>query len=105
MLKNFYLKTQSNILQIKLKNYLSNLKVVAKKMIDLLKNSKLIVNSPKEFLNELKQKYPNLIYILCESFLNDKLKQKLEFLPDGLENAINNSMDKALSRFKDKFKI
>lgn len=87
------------------KNYLSNLKVVAKKMIDLLKNSKLIVNSPKEFLNELKQKYPNLIYILCESFLNDKLKQKLEFLPDGLENAINNSMDKALSRFKDKFKI
>lgn len=86
------------------KNYLSKLKLVLKKILDLIKNSNLIINSPKEFLKELRQKYPNLIYLLCDSYINDKIKQKIEFLPDGLENALNASMDKALAKFKEKFK-
>ena len=87
------------------KNYLSNLKVVVKKIMDLIKNSKLLVNSPNEFLNELRAKYPNLIYLLCESYLNSELKNKLKFLPDSIENALNSQLNQTLSKFKDKFKI
>ena len=83
-------------------NYLSKLKVVVKKIISLIESSNLKINSPEEFLNELKQKYPNLLYLICESVLNDKLKKKLEFLPDGIENALNNAMDDALKKMKNK---
>lgn len=84
-------------------NYLSKIKVVIKKIVDLLDNSKLKFNSPKEFLTELRQRYPGLLYLLCESFLNDKLKKKLEFLPDSLENKLNDALDNTLSKFKRKF--
>jgi hypothetical protein len=87
------------------KNYLSNLKVIVKNIMDLIKNSKLLVNSPNEFLYELKAKYPNLIYLLCESYLNNELKNKLKFLPDSIENALNSQLNQTLSKFKDKFKI
>ncbi len=73
--------------------------------MDLIKNSKLLVNSPNEFLYELKAKYPNLIYLLCESYLNNELKNKLKFLPDSIENALNSQLNQTLSKFKDKFKI
>ena len=84
------------------KNYLSNLKSIIKKIIDLLKNSKLIINSPNEFLDELKQKYPNLIYILCESYINETLKKHLEFLPDSIKVAIDSACKIALSKLGDK---
>ncbi len=83
-------------------NYLSKLKVVVKRIIHLIESSNLKINSPEEFLNELKQKYPNLLYLVCESVLNDKLKKKLEFLPDGIENALNGAMDDALKKMKKK---
>ena len=83
-------------------NYLSKLKVLVKKIISLIESSNLKINSPEEFLNELRQKYPNLLYLVCESVLNDKLKKKLEFLPDGIENALNNAMDDALKKMKNK---
>ena len=86
-------------------NYLSKLKVVIKKIVALLEGSDLKINSPDEFLKELKQKYPNLLYMLCESVLNDKLKKKLEILPDGVENALNDAMDGALNKLKKKFKF
>ncbi|CAF0765942.1 unnamed protein product [Brachionus calyciflorus] len=86
-------------------NYLSKLKVIVKKIANLLESSKLKFNSPREFLAELKQRYPDLLYLLCESYLNDNLKQKLEFLPDPLENALNDAMNGALSKFKNKFKF
>lgn len=86
-------------------NYLSKMKVVVKKIVALLESSKLKVNSPKEFLTEFKQRYPDLLYLLCESYLNDNLKKKLEFLPDSLENSLNNALDGALSKFKNKFKF
>ena len=84
-------------------NYLSKLKVIVKDIVKLIENSNLKINSPEEFLNELKKKYPNLLYMLCESVLNDKLKKKLEFLPDGIENALNGAMDDALNKMKKKF--
>lgn len=87
------------------KNYLSKLKVAVKNIIHILDNSKLKVNSPREFLTELRQRYPDLLYLLCESFLNDTLKKKLEFLPDPLENALNDALNGALNKFKNKFKF
>lgn len=87
------------------KNYLSKLKVVFKDIVRLLENSKLKFNSPKEFLAEFNQNYPNLLYLVCESLVNDKFKKKIEFLPDGIENAINDAVDDALSKFKNKFKF
>jgi hypothetical protein len=86
-------------------NYLSKLKVMVKNIMALLDNSKLKINSPKEFLTELRQRYPDLLYLLCESFLNDTLKKKLEFLPDPLENALNDALNGALNKFKNKFKF
>lgn len=87
------------------KNYLSNLKVVVKKMFYLLKQSKLKFNSPREFLSEVKKQYPDLVYVLCKDLLDDKLKKKLEFLPDNLEDALGGVIDGALDKFKDKFKF
>lgn len=87
------------------KNYLSKMKVIIKKIISILDDSKLQVNSPKEFLTELRQRYPDLLYLLCESFLNDTLKKKLEILPDPLENALNDALNGALNKFKNKFKF
>ena len=87
------------------KNYLSSLKVVLKKVLQLIKNSKLKINSPKEFLGEMRQRYPDLIYLLCKDLLDEKLKKKLQFLPDSLENAINDQLDSVLSKFKNKFKV
>lgn len=84
-------------------NYLSKLKVMLKEIIELLKESKLKFNSPKEFLSEIKSQYPDLIYILCKDLLDDKLKKKLKFLPDDLEEAVNGAIDSALDKFKDKF--
>lgn len=87
------------------KNYLSNLKVVLKKILNLLKQSKLKFNSPREFLSEVKKQYPDLVYVLCKDLLDDKLKKKLEFLPDSLEDALGGVIDGALDKFKDKFKF
>lgn len=86
-------------------NYLSKLKVILKKIIELLKSSKLQINSPKEFLSEVKAQYPNLIYIVCKDMLDEKLKKKLEFLPDNLEGAVSGAIDGALDKFKNKFKL
>lgn len=86
-------------------NYLSKLKVLVKKIIDLLDETKLKFNSPKEFLTEFKQRYPDLLYLICESYINDHVKDKIEFLPDSIENALNDAMDSALSKFKNKFKF
>jgi hypothetical protein len=86
-------------------NFLSKMKVVIKKIIALLESSHLKINSPKDFLVEFRQRYPDLLYLLCESYLNDNLKKKLEFLPDSLENALNNALDGALNKFKNKFKL
>jgi hypothetical protein len=86
-------------------NYLSKLKVVLRKILDLLKESKLQINSPREFLNEVKMQYPNLIYILCKDMLDEKLKKKLEFLPDNLKGDVSGAIDGALDKFKNKFKL
>ena len=85
------------------KNYLSKLNVFVKNIVNILDNTKLKMNSPKEFLVELKQKYPQLLFLLLDSLINDKIKNKLEFLPDPIENALNNALDGALNKFKDKF--
>lgn len=87
------------------KNYLSKLKVVLKEVLELLKGSKLKINSPKEFMSEVKTQYPNLLYILLQDVLDDKLKKKLEFLPDGLEDQLNGVIDGALDKFKNKFNL
>ena len=86
-------------------NYLSKLKVALRKILDLLKESKLQINSPREFLNEVKMQYPNLIYILCKDMLDEKLKKKLEFLPDNLKGDVSGAIDGALDKFKNKFKL
>jgi hypothetical protein len=86
-------------------NYLSKIKVIVKNIIRILEQSKLKINSPKDFLTEFRQRYPDLLYLLCESFLNDNLKKKLEFLPDPLENALNDALSGALNKFKNKLKF
>ncbi len=85
------------------KNYLSNLKLILNNLMEMFKNSNLILmNSPKEFLSELKRKYPNLIYLLCESYLNETLRKNLEFLPDTIKKAIESANRNALSKLGDK---
>lgn len=84
-------------------NYLSKLKVIVKKIIALLDKTKLNFNSPSEFLAEFKQRYPDLLFLICESIINDRIKDKIEFLPDSIENALNDAMNGALSKFKNKF--
>ena len=87
------------------RNYLSKVKVIIKKIIEIIESSHLKINKPREFLKELSLKYPNLLYLLCESVINDKIKQKIDFLPDGIENAINSALDGSLSKLKNKIKF
>lgn len=87
------------------KNYLSKLKMVVKQIVTLLEKSNLKLNSPSSFLKEFNKNYPNLLYVVCESFVNDKIKQKIEILPDPIEKLINNALDNTLSKFKNKFKF
>ena len=87
------------------KNYLSKLKLVVKKIVTLLEGSKLKLNSPKSFLQEFNKTYPNLLCVVCEAFVNDKLKKKIEFLPDPIEKLVNDALDSTLSKFKNKFKL
>jgi hypothetical protein len=46
------------------KNYLSNLKVVLKKILRLLDDNRLKLNSPNEFTKKVHKQYPDLIRIL-----------------------------------------
>jgi hypothetical protein len=85
------------------KNYLSKLKAIFKKIVQLLENSKLKFNSPKEFLKEFNKNYPNLLYLICESLLNDKLKTKLDKLPEPMQNFLDDALDSSFSKFKNKF--
>ena len=85
------------------KNYLSNLKLILANLMEIFKQSNLILmSSPAEFLNELKRKYPNLIYLLCESYLNETLKKNLDFLPDTIKKAVDSANRKSLSILGDK---
>lgn len=85
-------------------NYLSKLRVLINKIVDLLKNSKLKLNSPQEFLDEIKQRYPELLRMLAEDLIQDKFKKHIsDKLPEGVEEvfdgAMKNIFDKLSSRF------
>jgi hypothetical protein len=82
------------------KNFMSKLKVAVKRVIDLLSTTKLALNSPKQFFNEFKEKYSDLLYLLFESYVNIKVKSKTQKLPDPIEKAINEALDSILSAWK-----
>jgi hypothetical protein len=82
------------------KNYLSKMKVVIKKIIKLLDESDLKFNSPKEFLAEFKKTYPNLLYLICDSIIKDKIKNKFGSMSDPIDSVMSNALDGALNKFK-----
>jgi hypothetical protein len=55
------------------KNFLSHLKDLVVKIYRLLENSRLHFNSPREFIAELNQTYPDLIMKICGDYLIDKI--------------------------------
>jgi hypothetical protein len=79
-------------------SYLSKLQVNIQKILDLFERSSLKINSPQDFLNEVKDKYPDLLKIICES-MGDELRQKLDTLPGNIGNTFNNAFNGALNRF------
>lgn len=79
-------------------SYLSKLQNNLKKILNLFENSDLKMNSPQDFLNEVKDKYPDLLKLICET-MGDDLKQKLDSLPNNINNAFNGAFNGALNRF------
>ncbi|CAF1098298.1 unnamed protein product [Rotaria sordida] len=85
-------------------NYLSKLRVFINKIVDLLKNSKLKLNSPEEFLQELKQRYPELLRMLADDIIQDKFKQHItDKLPDGVNDVLDGAMKNIFGKLSSKF--
>ncbi len=85
-------------------NYLSKLRVFINKIVDLLKNSKLKLNSPEDFLNEVKQRYPELLKLLADDLIQDTIKKHLgDKLPDGVENILDNAAKSIFGKISSKF--
>jgi hypothetical protein len=78
------------------KNYLSKLNQLVHNIVTILDNSNLKINSPKEFMIELQEKYPNLLFLVAESILQDKIK----FLPDDIKNKLGFVFDGPLANFQ-----
>ena len=74
-------------------NYLSKLREFINKIVNLLKNSSLKLNSPQEFLQEIKQRYPELLRFLADDLIQDTFKKHIaDKLPDGVENLLDDAM-------------
>lgn len=85
-------------------NYLSKLRVFINKIVDLLKNSNLKLNSPEEFLAEIKMRYPELLRMLAGDLIQGAVKDHLaDKLPDGVENLLDNAAKSIFSKFTSKF--
>lgn len=78
------------------KNYLSKLNQIIHNIVSILDNSNLKINSPKEFMIELQEKYPNLLFLVAESILQDKIK----FLPDDVKRKLGFVFDGPLANFQ-----
>ena len=85
-------------------NYLSKLRAFINKIVDLLKNSKLKLNSPEEFLTEIKDRYPDLLRMLADDIIQDQFKKHIaDKLPDGVENVLNGAMKNIFGKVSSKF--
>lgn len=85
-------------------NYLSKLRVFINKIVDLLKNSKLKLNSPEEFLTEVKQRYPELLRMLADDLIQDTFKKHIaDKLPDGVENLLDDAVKNIFGKINSKF--
>lgn len=85
-------------------NYLSKLRAIVNQIVDLLKNSKLKLNSPEEFLNEVKQRYPELLRLLADDLINDTFKKHVtDKLPDEVGNILDGAMKNLFGKVTSKF--
>ena len=85
-------------------NYLSKLRVFINKIVDLLKNSKLKLNSPEEFLSEVKQRYPELLRMLADDLIHDTFKKHIaDKLPEGVENLVDDAVKNIFGKINTKF--
>jgi hypothetical protein len=85
-------------------NYLSKLRVVINQIVELLKNSKLKLNSPQEFLGEIKERYPELLRLLADDIIQDKFKQHIgDKLPDEIGNLLDGAVKNIFGKVTSKF--
>lgn len=85
-------------------NYLSKLRVFVNKIVDLLKNSKLKLNSPEEFLKEIKDRYPELLRMLADDLIQETFKKHIaDKLPDGVENILDDAVKNIFGKVTSKF--
>jgi hypothetical protein len=43
-------------------------------------------------MRELQEKYPNLLFLLCEQVFMDNLNDKIQFLPPEIRNALGGAV-------------
>lgn len=85
-------------------NYLSKLRVFVNKIVDLLKHSSLKLNSPQEFLSEIKQRYPDLLRFLADDLIQDTIKKHIgDKLPEGVENLLDDAVSNIFGKISSKF--
>ncbi|CAF2471886.1 unnamed protein product [Rotaria sp. Silwood2] len=85
-------------------NYLSKLRVLINKIVDLLKNSKLKLNSPEEFLQEVKQRYPELLRMLADDIIQDTFKKHIaDKLPEGVDDILDSGIKNIFGKISSKF--
>ena len=85
-------------------NYLSKLRVFINKIVDLLRNSALKLNSPEEFLKEVKERYPELLRLLADDIINDKFKKHVtDKLPDEVGHILDGAMKNIFGKVTSKF--
>lgn len=85
-------------------NYLSKLRVFVNQIVDLLKNSKLKLNSPEEFLHEIKDRYPELLRLLADDIINEKFKKHVtDKLPDEVGQLLDGAAKSILGKIGSRF--
>jgi len=85
-------------------NYLSKLRVFINKIVDLLKNSNLKLNSPEEFLVEIKERYPELLRMLADDIIQEKFKKHVaDKLPEGVGDILDGAMKNVFGKLSSKF--
>jgi hypothetical protein len=66
--------------------YLSKLSAIVANIIDLLEHSNLKINSPGQFISDLKRSYPKLLFMLVDSIVGDK-NLAIKHILDGSQHS------------------
>lgn len=86
------------------KNYLSKLRVTVNDIVELLKKSKLKLNSPEDFIQEVKQRYPELLKLLADDIISGTIREHItDRLPGEIGRVVDGAVKDIFGKVTSKF--